>query len=299
MIKRLVSTTSNVRPKDGKQCPPDPPSRLRATAGKQAVPSRLLPFGPVNRAVLFGVALIVLISIGAVFLMRDVPAPVSAPAPRSAAPAPAPAPAKKTPRPSADRSAAPPRKTVPKKAGAPADAAPAATKLATLRIESDVPGASVFIDRQFVGNTPLSLDRLEPGTRRLQLTATGFDSVQKSIDLVPGPNTLTVRIKEVRLDTRIPVVHKHARGSCEGTLIATLYGLTYETPHDSDGFTLPYTQAEEFEVEYLKKNLRLKQKGGKTWNFTDKNATADALFVFHRDVETARKKLADGYVPVR
>ncbi len=251
------------------------------------------------RAVLFGVALIVLIGIGAVFLMRDVPAPVSAPTPRAAALAPALAPVKKATRPSADRSAAAPRKTVPKKAEAPPAADPAAPKLATLRLESDVPGASVFIDRQFVGNTPLALDNLEPGTRRLQLTATGFDSVQKSINLVPGPNTLTVRIKEVSLNTKIPVVHKHRMGSCEGTLIATLYGVTYETTHDSDGFTLPFTQAEQLDVDYLQKNLRVRQKGGKTWNFTDKNATADALFVFHRDVETARKKLAEGYTPVR
>ena len=28
-------------------------------------------------------------------------------------------------------------------------------------------------------------------------------------------------------------------------------------------------------------------------------ANADALFVFHRDVEAARKKLADGYTAVR
>ena len=63
----------------------------------------------------------------------------------------------------------------------------------------------------------------------------------------------------------------------------------HETSHKSDGFTLPYTQAEQLDVEYLQKNLRVKQKGGKTWNFTDKNATADALFVFQRDVETARK----------
>ena len=41
--------------------------------------------------------------------------------------------------------------------------------------------------------------------------------------------------------------------------------------------------------------LRVKQRGGKTWNFTDRGANADALFVFHRDVESARKKLAAGY----
>ena len=39
--------------------------------------------------------------------------------------------------------------------------------------------------------------------------------------------------------------------------------------------------------------------GSNNWNFTDKNDNADALFVFHREVEAARKKLAEGYAPVR
>ena len=178
-------------------------------------------------------------------------------------------------------------------------AAPAALTRASLTLESDVPGASVFIDRQFVGNTPLTLNQLEPGTRRLQVTATGFDSVQKIIDLVPGPNKITVRIKAVSLNARVPVVHKHGMGSCEGTLAATVEGFKYVTSHKNDSFTLAYAQAEQLTIDYLEKNLRLKQKGGKTWNFTDKKDNADALFVFHRDVEAARKKLADGYSPVR
>ena len=86
-------------------------------------------------------------------------------------------------------------------------------------------------------------------------------------------------------------------GSCEGTLSATLDGLRYDTTNKGDAFTLPYAQVETFVVDYLQKNLRVKQKGGKTWNFTDKNDNADVLFVFHRDVEAARKKLADGYAP--
>ena len=78
-------------------------------------------------------------------------------------------------------------------------------------------------------------------------------------------------------------------------LTATLDGLRYDTSNKGDAFNLPYPQVEQFAVDYLKKNLSVKQKGGKTWNFTDKNDNADALFVFHRDVEAARKKLADGY----
>ena len=160
-----------------------------------------------------------------------------------------------------------------------------------------MPGASVFIDRQFVGNTPLSLDKLEPGSKRVQLTATGFDSVQKTIELVPGPNAITIRIKEVSLNARTPVVHKHAMGSCEGTLRRHARRPAATTPSNKgDAFTLALRPGRDSSpIDYLQKNLRVKQKGGKTWNFTDKNDNADALFVFHRDVEAARKKLAEGY----
>jgi hypothetical protein len=203
---------------------------------------------------------------------------------------PVPSPIRPAPEPEA------PPKTAPKKTEtAPAPPPAAAPTLASLRLESDVPGASVFIDRQFVGNTPLSLDKLEPGTKRVQLTATGFDSVQKSIDLNPGPNSITIRIKEVSLSANANVVHKHAMGSCEGALTASLDGLKYDSSNNSDAFTLPYAELETFAVDYLQKNLRVKQRGGKTWNFTDKGGNADVLFVFHRDVEAARKKLADGY----
>jgi PEGA domain len=251
---------------------------------------------------MLGVGVAIGVSLAVVFMSgrknKTAEAPVEAPA---AAPKAAPV-ARKTgpppPAPAAEPAA--PRKAAPTPtASAPAPAAEAAPTLATLTLESDVPGASVFLDRQFVGNTPLTLDKLEPGSKRLQLTATGFDSVQKTVDLVAGPNAITVRIKEVSLRAKVPVVHKHAMGSCNGTLLATVDGLKYETDNKSDAFTLTYAQAEQFAVDYLKKNLQVKQKGGKTWNFTDKNDNADALFVFHREVEAARKKLADGYTPVR
>jgi PEGA domain-containing protein len=249
-----------------------------------------------NRAVIVGGALTVIVAVGAVVLMREEePAPVaSAPAEPSA---PRIVPKKMTKSP-ADEA---PRKAAPKKSETtPAEpAAPAAPTLASLRLESDVPGASVFLDRAFVGNTPLTLDRLEPGTKRVQITATGFDSVQKTIQLVPGPNNISIRVKEVSLDARTPVVHKHGMGSCEGTLTASLDGLQYETPNKGDAFNLPYAQVETFTVDYLQKNLRVKQRGGKTWNFTNKADNADPLFVFHRDVEAARKKLAAGYAPAQ
>lgn len=249
-----------------------------------------------NRAVIIGGALTIIVAAGVVFLMREgEPAPVEeAPATPRAAPRIVP---KKT-----DSSAPPaPRKAAPKKADPKpvAPAAPAAPTLASLTLESDVPGASVFLDRTFVGNTPLTLDKLEPGSKRVQLTATGFDSVQKTIQLVPGPNTVNIRIKEVSLNSKTPVIHKHGMGSCEGTLTASLDGLRYVTSNKGDAFTLAYAQLETFTVDYLDKNLRVKQRGGKTWNFTNKAENADVLFVFHRDVEAARKKLAAGYAPAQ
>ncbi len=88
-------------------------------------------------------------------------------------------------------------------------------------------------------------------------------------------------------------------GSCDGTLVATVDGLSYVTSNKGDAFALAFGQMEIFAVDYMEKNLRVKQRNGKTWNFTDKSANADALFVFHREVDAARKKLAEGYTPVK
>lgn len=249
-----------------------------------------------NRGVLFAIVAVVLLGGAAYFMHRPQPAEPEESAPAATAPRVVPKEDKPVPKPIAPVTET--AKKSPKKAAPeppPAPAPPAAPTLASLRLETDVPGASVFIDRQFVGNTPLSLDKLEPGTKRVQVTATGFDSVQRTIDLNPGPNNVTIRVKEVSLNVRATVVHKHGMGSCEGQLSATLDGVRYDTSNRGDAFALRYDQLETFTVDYLQKNLRVKQKGGKTWNFTDKNDNADALFVFHRDVEAARKKLADGY----
>ena len=50
-------------------------------------------------------------------------------------------------------------------------------------------------------------------------------------------------------------------------------------------------------MDYLQKNLRVKLRGGKQYNFTDPDGNADRLFVFHRDVDKARERLAKGDTP--
>jgi PEGA domain len=252
---------------------------------------------------LAGTAALLLLGAALFFVARSSTGPGPEP-PAASAPAPEPAPTPKAePKaaPPAEPESAPAKKApVAKKAAPPPASETAAPTLATLVLESDVPGASVFVNREYVGTTPLRLDKLEPGAKQLKLTADGYEGIERAVELSAGDNPVTVRFREVRLNKRMAVNHKHGMGGCEGTLVATVDGLAYETTNKDDAFKLPYAQLETFLVDYLEKNLRVKQKSGKTWNFTDKAAAnADALFVFHRDVEAARKKLAEGYAAVR
>jgi len=193
-------------------------------------------------------------------------------------PAAAPRPAARAPRPVAPEAAAP--------------VTEAPLESGTLRIDADVPKAQVFIDRQFVGTTPLTAENVKPGTHQLNVTADGFDGIAQTIDVEPGPRDLTFRFREVRLDATVAVVHKHRMGSCQGRLVATADGIRYETADKDDGFTAALSDLEAFQVDYQDKNLRIKLRKGKQFNFTDPDGNADRLFVFHRDVEKARQRLA-------
>jgi hypothetical protein len=184
-------------------------------------------------------------------------------------------------------SAAPP-------APAPVETAP---ELGTLRIEADVANAQVFLDRQFIGNAPVTAQNVKPGTHTLNVSADGFDSVAQTIDVEPGPRDVAVRFKEVRLNASLAVIHKHRMGSCKGQLVATPQGLRYETIDNDDRFTAALGDLEEFAVDYLDKNLKVKVRKGKQYNFTDPDGNADRLFVFQRDVDKARQRLIKGDAP--
>jgi hypothetical protein len=157
---------------------------------------------------------------------------------------------------------------------------------AALRVDADVPGANVFLVRA---------PRRRPGDpatsrpHRLNVSAEGYEMHAETIDLAAGPSEVMVRFKEVRLDERVDVVHKHGLGSCRGRLLATTAGLRYEADKAGDSFAAPFPSLEPLQVDYLNRNLRVKQRGGKTWNFTAESA--DALLTFQRAVEAARKRL--------
>lgn len=213
-------------------------------------------------------------------------APVRAPRAPDAAPA--------TPEP-APRRAPPPVAVAPAAETPPvAEAAPTA---GILRIDSDVPGAQVFIDRQFIGAAPVVAENVTPGSHQLNVSAEGFDSVATTIDVVTGQREIVVKLREVRLDSSVNVIHRHGVGSCRGRLVATPRGLRYESSNRDDAFTAALLDLETFQVDYLAKNLRVKLPKGRQFNFTDPDSNADRLFVFHRDVEKARERLRKGDTP--
>ena len=210
-------------------------------------------------------------------------------------PAPEPPPPEPAPRPERRAAAAPPPvEAPPEPAPAPVEAAP---EVGTLRIGADVPGAQVFLDRQFIGAAPTVAENVKPGTHQLNVSAEGFDSVVESIEVAPGARDINVKFREVRLDARVDVIHKHGIGSCRGRLVATPQGIRYETTNKDDQFTTALLDLETFQVDYLDKNLRVKLRRGKQFNFTDPEGNADRLFVFHRDVEKARERLRKGDQP--
>jgi hypothetical protein len=161
------------------------------------------------------------------------------------------------------------------------------------RVTSDIPGAYVFLDRKFLGTTPFTSRDVPAGTYQVNVQLEGRPPVVRTVTvLAEGPTDVEVTLPPAEktaaaIDADVAVVHNHAVGSCEGTLRASADGFRYDTPH-KDAFSLPSANVETFAVDYAEKRLRLKQRGGRTWNFTTRAATADPLFVFHRDVNAAR-----------
>ena len=160
-----------------------------------------------------------------------------------------------------------------------------------LRVTSDVVGADVFLDREFVGKTPFESFDVAPGSHRVNVSASGYESFSWDIIIGEGLTSLDATFKVLTLDQRVAVVHKHEVGGCEGQLVADLDGIHYRTA-DDDAFSVGLHGLDEFRVDYLEHNLRLTVRDGRTYNFTDGEANADKLFIFHRAVEKIREQLA-------
>jgi len=241
-----------------------------------------------NRGALVIAALCGVVVIGGIALLvsrRDAEAPAPAAAPESEAV------------PAAGGAAPPPPEDTPDTTPEPDPAiagseAAATPELGTLHIDADVEGASVFIDRRYLGVVPVTAEAIAPGPHQINVSAQGVDGVSETIDVEPGPRSLTYRLREVRLDARVSVVHRHGVGSCRGVLLATPDGIRYEADEGDDSFSVALGDLETFEVDYLENALRLRVRNGRRYDFRDPDDNADRLFLFHRDVERARERLA-------
>ena len=142
-------------------------------------------------------------------------------------------------------------------------AATLAEMLGSIVVESDIAGANVFIDRNFKGNTPVTIADLQPGEYNLTVSTEGHDIVSRRVAVERRAVPVRVVFGDLvaSLDVKVAVVHKHRFGSCEGMLVATPQGFDYRTDH-KDAFQLPFAQAERFELDYLSNNMRMKVLGG-------------------------------------
>ena len=248
-----------------------------------------------NRLVLvLGGGVVVIGAVAATYLMvrkpPATPAETAPAAPTATAPAP---PAAKSEASIASR----PASKGPAPAATPTPTADPVATLGTLIIESDVPETSVFIDRVYLGNAPITARNLPPGSHHLNMSVTGYEGVSEAIDVQPGTRTISMKFKEIKLDEKVDATHKHAMGSCSGTLRASPQRLSYETTNAGDAFAIALTNLEVFEVDYVQKNLKVKIKGGKTYNFTDPAGNADRLYLFHQNVDKVRQRLLAGRRP--
>jgi hypothetical protein len=161
-----------------------------------------------------------------------------------------------------------------------------------LRVEADVPDADVFVDRVYKGKAPLVLTDIAPGPHRINVSVEGYDGYAETVNVTGEPQSVAVRFKQVRLAAGVDVVHKHGIGSCRGRLSATPAGLRYVPAKGDDGFDVPLSSVESLDTDYLKKQLTVKLRGGRTYNFTEPAGNADALVSFQQAVAKAQSRLA-------
>jgi len=90
--------------------------------------------------------------------------------------------------PSASAAEAPSGATAPKPASSPAGVGEAATT-GSLLVESRPPGATVTVNGDNRGTTPLTIDALAPGSYRVGLSLAGYQSFTTTVRVVAGERT--------------------------------------------------------------------------------------------------------------
>ena len=102
---------------------------------------------------------------------------------------------------------------------------------ARLRVESIPAGARVYLDQEFKGETPLSLEGLAPGEHRLRAELAGHDPAARTISIAPGGEST----EEFRLRGNVGTITlSTAPAGVEVLIDDRSYGKTSAKPDDSD-----------------------------------------------------------------
>jgi hypothetical protein len=141
-----------------------------------------------------------------------------------------------------------------------------------------------------MNNMPSRSEETAPTQDEAASTPSEPAAVRPGPPAVLTPSKPPTQAEAVRFDAAVPTVHKHRLGSCEGTLRVSSAGLSYSTTDEDDAFRLPLAEVDQFEFDAERKNLRVRQRGGRTWNFTSRGDDVSGLSAFARQVERARRQ---------
>ena len=59
-----------------------------------------------------------------------------------------------------------------------------------LRVTSDIDGADVFVDRQYLGTTPFESSAVAPGRHKVNVSATGYESHAEDVEITNDVTTI-------------------------------------------------------------------------------------------------------------
>lgn len=93
-------------------------------------------------------------------------------------------------------------------------------KPARLRVEADVAGATIHVNDQFAGSTPLVRVSDKPGAIRVRVEADGYYGADKTVRLVRG-QTVVVKVHLVRIPPRVKTWKFHLAWATLGVALGT------------------------------------------------------------------------------
>ena len=140
-----------------------------------------------------------------------------------------------------------------------------------------------------------------PGTTINRFCGSGQQAVHFAAQAIMSGEMDIVLAGGVEHMTRVPMgSNRDLHGKPFGWRLMDRFEMTSQgeaAERVADRWSISRTELDQFAVDYLDKNLKIKIKGGKQYNFTDPDGNADRLFVFQRDVDKARQRLGKGDQP--